>query len=182
MTNTTFVQVDQKDDLLQAQAARHLYVDKLLTQLYTVQSQRDDSQHATTFNGQRDLFLQEYRTAGVHFVRQTGFTLWALKMLITHPNALLVVPATIHKHAAGVTLLDLCSDGMHSYQSAYDRIYTATGFTTLLIKPDAEAKSGLTPLLLVDDAYYVFSKLRRAKFYQWAAKHTTPNPVIMMLR
>lgn len=147
--------------------------------LVSARLQRNKLARLGSFN--RAQFLSEFCTVGFVASRQQGKTTWVLEQLQDNPDAIAFVYYPLNK-----------TDGKQSYAdlvgslptSVSDRIYTLTELKEAIAQARMpfgrdELRTHFTQAY-VDDAAFVFEKVRRSAFYSWLAGREQEIEIILV--
>lgn len=129
----------------------------------------------------RAQFLSEFCTVGFTGARQTGKTTWVFEQLQDNPDAIAFVSYPLQK-AMGVESYAELVGGVPT--SVSDRIYTLTELKEAIAQSRTlhgrdELREHFTQVY-VDDAAYVFEKVRRSAFYMWLAGRQKDVEVVLV--
>lgn len=132
-------------------------------------------------NYPRAQYLSEYCTVGFIAGRQQGKTSWVFEQLQDNPDAIAFVSYPLQKGEGDLSYDQLIA-GLPS--SVSDRIYTLTELKEAIASARTpfgkdELREHFTQVY-VDDAAYVFEKVRRSSFYVWLAGRAQELEIVLV--
>lgn len=120
-------------------------------------------------------FLREFRTIGVTGPRQTGKTSQFVKKVMDDPNSILICANSMTRNF----ILSLVT--FDQQPELKRRTFLSTSLKLEIDRKVEDRKFPAFTKIYIDDATYVFLKVRRGKFYEWLASLNISNPLIILI-